>query len=97
MTGYVISSTQVPDLFDCSFACLEECRCQSYNFRLVPGQLNLCELNNETMATKPENYQPQANMTYYDAGKVCNHGSTNQKHKKARVGGLIPDNFEGSK
>ena len=49
------------------------------------------------MATKPENYQPQANMTYYDAGKVCNHGSTNQKHKKATVGGLIPDNFERPK
>ena len=80
MTGNVISSIQVPDLFDCSFACLEESRCQSYNFRLVPGHLHLCELNNETMATKPENYQPQANTTYYDAGKVGNHG--NSKHKR---------------
>ena len=70
LSGYVISSTQVPDLFDCSFACLQESRCQSYNFQEVPGPLHLCELSNETMATKPENYQAQADMTYYDAEKV---------------------------
>ncbi|KAL9960797.1 hypothetical protein ACROYT_G034299 [Oculina patagonica] len=69
LTGYVISSTQVPDLFDCSFACLQESRCQSYNFLEVPGPLHLCELSSETMVTKPENYQAQADMTYYDAGK----------------------------
>lgn len=79
LSGYVISSNQVSDLFDCLFACLEESRCQSFNLRLVPGQLHLCQLSNETMATKPENYQAQANMTYYDAGKV---GNSYQKHER---------------
>ena len=78
LTGYVISSTQVPDLLDCSFACLQKPRCQSYNFQEVPGPPHLCELNNETIDTKPENYQGQADMTYYKPGKVCKKVSLNQ-------------------
>ena len=76
LTGYVISSLQVPDIFDCSSACLRDYRCKSYNFQ-VPGPLHLCELSSENVFTKPENYAAQADMIYYDAGRVGNSQSTN--------------------
>ena len=70
LTGFIISSLQVTDLFDCSFACLQEYHCLSFNFKEIPDPFYLCQLSSERNDTKPGNYHVEGGMTYYDAHKV---------------------------
>lgn len=65
LLGHVISNITVPDAISCSFECLSNKQCLSYNFKT-----NICELNDVTKAAAPHDFQRRPGYKYYDTQKV---------------------------
>ncbi len=69
LAGHVISSSQVPSRIDCTFECLNDQRCASYNYEEGNKALHECELNSESKETKPSNLTGKEGYSYYGTGK----------------------------
>ncbi|KAL9959751.1 hypothetical protein ACROYT_G033106 [Oculina patagonica] len=69
LDGYVISKSQVPSRIDCTFECLNDQRCASYNYEEGNKALHECELNSESKKTKPTNLTDKEGYSYYGTGK----------------------------
>ncbi|XP_078384724.1 uncharacterized protein LOC144667190 [Oculina patagonica] len=69
LDGHVISRYQVPSRIDCTFECLNDQRCASYNYEEGNKALHECELNSESKETKPSNLTGKDGYSYYGTGK----------------------------
>ena len=70
LRGYVITSVLAPSQLDCGYACLKNDQCKSFNFqqRLSTNEVGpqLCELNNATRLTHPQDLGLREGVFYYD-------------------------------
>jgi hypothetical protein len=53
MVKHIIKSMEVEDSIECVFKCLQDPSCQSINYQIQGNPRHLCELNNDTLASKP--------------------------------------------
>ena len=61
LNGHTFKTVQVGLPYECSGACDQEARCQSYN---VLFSRNLCELNSRTKEARPNDFLPDLNRFY---------------------------------
>ena len=67
--GHVFANITVPDVISCTFECLTNQQCLSYNYE--DGEVNNCELNDATMETNSHDFHRRPGYKYYDTQKVC--------------------------
>ena len=69
LAGHVISKSQVPSRIDCSFNCLSDQRCVSYNYEEGNKAIHECELNSESKETKSSNLTSKQGYFYHGTEK----------------------------
>ena len=65
----MIDTSQVPSRTDCSFDCLSNQRCVSYNYEGGDKAVHQCELNSENKETKSSDLTNRAGYSYYGTGR----------------------------
>ena len=68
LMGNETATLEVDDSLDCSFACVKDIECFSYNFG-SPGSMErprkICELSNSIKAWDPQNFKRRPGFDYY--------------------------------
>ena len=70
LAGHVVSNLSISSSLDCMLECVGDVRCLSYNFAKGASSLGVCELNNHTRLTKPNDLFNRLGYTYIGS-KVC--------------------------
>ena len=65
LDGHVISKSHVTSRIDCSFDCLSDQRCVSYNYEEGDKPSHECELNSESKETKSSDLISKHGYSYY--------------------------------
>ena len=68
LDDHVISKSHVTSRIDCSFDCLSDQRCASYNFEEGDKPNHECELNSESKETKSSYLIRKQGYSYYGTG-----------------------------
>ena len=63
LTGHAISSFPVSDIHQCYLRCKAELVCQSLTYFILT---NTCQLNNRTIAVRPESSKHDVNAVYFE-------------------------------
>ena len=68
--NFTIHTRNVRSQIECSLWCLRHQPCRSFNYQNEAGKLHICELNNETALTMPNDLVHRTGFAYFDFGMV---------------------------
>ncbi|KAL9961265.1 hypothetical protein ACROYT_G030174 [Oculina patagonica] len=76
LKGQLIKTIRTSISLECLRACIDDNRCQSFNYVMLK---NICELNNDTKEARPEYFVPSPNRYYITAKDIdeCIQGTHN--------------------